>query len=219
MSAEHCFTLTVTDIATGWTVNRSVRNKAEKWVFEALQHVMGVFPFPFPIIGIDSDNVSEFINHHLFDYCVANKITFSRSRAGHSNDGTHVKQKNWTHVRELVGYLRYDTPTELKKLNQIWELDRVFTNYLLPQQKLTFTQRNGAKVTKRYDTATTPHQGAIARDDMAKRPIMGMNAEFTRIKPAALSRNILALTGELETLAVAKKPADVKPVINPAWNA
>ena len=67
-SGEHCFTLTVTDIATGWTVNRSVRNKAEKWVFEALQHVMGVFPFP--IIGIDSDNGSEFINHHLFDYCV-----------------------------------------------------------------------------------------------------------------------------------------------------
>jgi hypothetical protein len=216
-SGEHCFTLTVTDIATGWTVNRSVRNKAAKWVFEALQHVMGVFPFP--IIGIDSDNGSEFINHHLFDYCVANKITFTRSRANHSNDGAHVEQKNWTHVRELVGYLRYDTPTELEKLNEIWELDRVFTNYLLPQQKLVFKQRNGAKVTKRYDTATTPHQRAIARDDMHKRPIMGMNAEFTRIRPAALSRNILALTGELETLALAKKPAAVKPAINRAWNA
>ena len=216
-SGEHCFTLTVTDIATGWTVNRSVRNKAEKWVFEALQHVMGVFPFP--IIGIDSDNGSEFINHHLFDYCTANEITFTRSRAGHSNDGAHVEQKNWTHVRELVGYLRYDTATELAKLNEIWELDRVFTNYLLPQQKLVFKQRNGAKVTKRYDTATTPHQRAIARDDMAKRPIIQMNAEFTRIRPAALSRNILALTGELETLALAKKPAAVKPAINRAWNA
>jgi hypothetical protein len=74
-SGEHCFTLTVTDIATGWTVNRSVRNKAEKWVVEALMHVDRVFPFP--IIGIDSDNRSEFINHHLFDYCVANKITFT----------------------------------------------------------------------------------------------------------------------------------------------
>jgi len=216
-SGEHCFTLTVTDIATGWTVNRSVRNKAEKWVFEALQHVMGVFPFP--IIGIDSDNGSEFINHHLFDYCKANEITFTRSRAGHSNDGAHVEQKNWTHVRELVGYLRYDTATELAKLNEIWELDRVFTNYLLPQQKLVFKQRNGAKVTKRYDTATTPHQRAVTRDDIAKRPIMGMNAEFTRLKPAALSRNILALTGELETLALAKKPAAVKPAINRAWNA
>jgi len=153
-SGEHCFTLAVTASVTGWTVNRSVRNKVEQWVFQAFQHVMGVFPLP--IIGIDSDNGYKFINHHLFDYCVANEITFTRSRAGHRNDGAHVKQKNWTHVRELVGYLRYDTPTELEKLNEIWELDRMFTNYLLPQQKLVFKKRNGAKVTKRYDTATTP---------------------------------------------------------------
>lgn len=214
-SGEFCFTLTVTDIATGWTVNRSVQNKAEKWVFEALMHVCGVFPFP--IIGIDSDNGSEFINHHLFNYCVANKITFTRSRSSHSNDGAHVEQKNWTHVRELVGYLRYDTPAELALLNEIWELDRVFTNYLLPQQKLVFKQRNGAKVTKRYDTATTPHQRAISREDMRKRPIIQMNAEFKRLKPAALSRHILALTGQLETLALAKKPAAPKPAVNRAF--
>ena len=100
-SGEFCFTLTVTDIATGWTVNRSVQNEAEKWVFGALQHVMGVFPFP--IIGIDSDNGSEFINHHLFDYRMDNKSTFTRSRSGHRNDGAHVEQKNWTNVRELAG--------------------------------------------------------------------------------------------------------------------
>ena len=216
-SGEHCFTLTVTDIATGWTVNRSVKNKAEKWVFDALMHVSRVFPFP--IIGIDSDNGSEFINHHLFDYCQANKITFTRSRSGHSNDGAHVEQKNWTHVRELVGYLRYDTPTELALLNEIWELDRVFTNYLLPQQKLVFKQRNGAKVTKRYDTATTPHQRAITDENVRKRPVIQMNAQFTRIKPAMLSRQILALTGQLETLSLAKKPAEVKPAVNRAWNA
>ena len=215
-SGEHCFTLTVTDIATGWTVNRSVKNKAEKWVFEALMHVRRVFPFP--IIGVDSDNGSEFINHHLFDYCVANKITFTRSRSGHSNDGAHVEQKNWTHVRELVGYLRYDTPAELALLNEIWELDRVFTNYLLPQQKLVFKQRNGAKVTKRYDTATTPHQRALADENMRKRPVIQMNAEFKRLTPAALSRHILALTGQLETLALAKKPAEAKPAVNRAFN-
>jgi len=215
-SGEHCFTLTVTDIATGWTVNRSVKNKAEKWVFEALLHVSRVFPFP--IIGIDSDNGSEFINHHLFNYCQANKITFTRSRSGHSNDGAHVEQKNWTHVRELVGYLRYDTLAELALLNEIWELDRVFTNYLLPQQKLVFKQRNGAKVTKRYDTATTPHQRAIVDENMRKRPVIQMNAEFKRIKPAALSRHILALTGQLETLALAKKPAEAKPPVNRAFN-
>lgn len=213
-SGEFCFTLTVTDIATGWTVNRSVPNKAQKWVFDALMHVRRVFPFP--ILGIDSDNGSEFINHHLFDYCVANQITFTRSRSGNKNDGAHVEQKNWTHVRELVGYHRYDTEAELALLNEIWELDRLFTNYLLPQQKLVFKQRNGAKVTKRYDTATTPHQRAIAWPSTRKMPLIRMNAEFKHVHPAAQSQQILALTGRLEALTLAKKPTAAKPAINRA---
>ena len=215
-SGEFCFTLTVTDISTGWTVNQSVKNKASRWVFEALQHVMEVFPFP--IIGIDSDNGSEFINEHLYRYCLDHKITFTRSRSQHSKDGAHVEQKNWTHVRELVGYLRYDTPSELAKLNEIWELDRIFTNYLLPQQKLVFKQRHGAKVTKKYDTAMTPHQRAIADETVRKRPIIQMNAQFKQLKPAALSRKILAFTGELETLSLAKKPAVSKPAVNHSFN-
>lgn len=215
-SGEFCFTLTVTDIATGWTVNRSVRNKAQRWVFEALQHV--VDSFPFPILGIDSDNGSEFINDQLLRWCIEQKVTFTRSRPGNKNDGAYVEQKNWARVRELVGYYRYDTPAELAKLNEIWELDAVFTNYFLPQQKLIFKQRNGAKVTKRHDTATTPHQRAIAHEAMRKRPIITMNAVFKRLKPAALSRQILALTGELEVLAQAKKAPRSKPPVNTAWN-
>ncbi|WP_205484392.1 hypothetical protein [Arthrobacter sp. Alg241-R88] len=120
-----------------------MRNKAAKWVFEALEHVTAVFPFP--IIGIDSDNGSEFINDHLLAYCHAHQITFTRSRRGNRNDGAHIEQKNRARVRELVGYLRYDTAAELEKLNEIWELDRVFTNYLLPRQKLLEKRRHGAK--------------------------------------------------------------------------
>jgi hypothetical protein len=212
---EFCFALTVTDITTGWTVNRAVRNKAAKWVFEALEHITAVFPFP--IIGIDSDNGSEFINEHLLAYCHAHEITFTRSRPGNKNDGAHVEQKNWSRVRELVGYLRYDTAAELDKLNEIWELDRVFTNYLLPQQKLVEKQRHGAKVSKKHDVPATPHQRAVRHEKMRKRPILAMNAALKRIKPGALSRQILALTGELETLSLAKKAAPLKP-INRAWN-
>lgn len=210
-SGEFCFTLTVTDIATGWTVNRSVRNKAAKWVFEALEHVISVFPFP--IIGIDSDNGSEFINAHLLAYCEEHKITFTRSRPGNKNDGAHVEQKNWARVRELVGYLRYDTPAELALLNEIWEQDRIFTNYLLPQQQLVSKQRHGAKVTKKHDNPKTPHQRAIAHPAMRKRPIITMNAAIKRIKPAALQREILALTGRLEQLSLAKKLRHSKPTI------
>ena len=215
-SGEHCFTLTVTDIATGWTVNRSVKNKAARWVFEALEHVIGQFPFP--IIGIDSDNGSEFINDHLLTWCIDHEITFTRSRPGNKNDGAHVEQKNWARVRELVGYYRYDTTAELDLLNQIWALDAIFTNYFLPQQKLVFKQRNGSKVTKRHDTATTPNQRAVAHQDMRKRPVITMNATFKRLKPAALSRQILALTGQLEILAQAKKAPRAKPPVSTTWN-
>lgn len=215
-SGEFCFTLTVTDIATGWTVNRSVRNKAQKWVFEALQHVVKVFPFP--ILGIDSDNGSEFINAHLLAWCTEHQVTFTRSRAGNKNDGAYVEQKNWARVRELVGYYRYDTPGELAKLNEIWELDADFANYFLPQQKLVFKQRQGAKVTKKHDTAQTPHQRAVAHDAVRPRPKITMNARFKKLKPAALSRQTLALTGELETLAQAKKAPRSKPPVNHAWN-
>lgn len=108
--------------------------------------------------------------------------------------------------------------TLLAKLNEIWELDATFTNYLLPQQKLVFKQRNGAKVTKKYDRARTPHQRAVAHPHVRKRPLINMNATFKRIKPAALSRQILALTGELEVLAQAKKAPRSKPPVNHAWN-
>lgn len=208
-SGEFCFTLTVTDIATGWTVNRSVPNKAQKWVLLALEHALGRFPFP--IMGIDSDNGSEFINEHLFAYCHAHHITFTRSRPGNKNDGAHVEQKNWARVRELVGYYRYDTAAELEKLNAIWELDGLFTNYLLPQQKLLSKTRHGAKVIKKHDAALTPHQRATRHPAIHKRPVIAMNAQFKRLKPAAMSRQILALTGELETLSQAKAaPRDYK---------
>jgi hypothetical protein len=149
-SGEFCFTLTVTDIATGWTINRSVKNKAAIWVFEAIENVIGQFPFP--ILGIDSDNSSEFINHHLLNYCTEHHITFTRSRPGNKNDGSHVEQKNWTHVRELVGYLRFDTDAELSIINQIWELDQTFTNYLLAQQKSS----SNSETALRRPSATTP---------------------------------------------------------------
>lgn len=119
-----------------------------------------------------------------------------------------MEQKNWARVRELVGYLRFDTPPELELLNQIWELDAIFANYLLPQQKLVFKQRRGAHVTKRHDTAATPHQRAAAHLEvasLAQDAIEAMTTRFNQIKPAALARRIQALTSRLGTLAMAKK--------------
>jgi len=199
---EHAYTLTVTDIALGWTENRSIRNKARKWVTDALEDIEKSMPFPF--LGIDSDNGSEFINHHLLAWCEKRKLTFTRSRPGNSNDGAHVEQKNWAVVRSVVGYHRYDTPGELLLLNEIWKLQSLLTNYFQPQQKLISKVRHGAKVTKKYDVATTPHRRADAHPAVSDEIKAVLAETHAGINPAAVQRQIQALTAELLTLTTSK---------------
>jgi hypothetical protein len=117
---------------------------------------------PFPLLGIDSDNGSEFINEHLLSWCESQQITFTRSRPGNKNDGCHVEQKNWDIARRTVGYWRYDTAGEVHLLNQIWPTLSVLINLYTPQQKLISKTRTGAKVSKRYDRAQTPYQRLLA---------------------------------------------------------
>ena len=215
-SGEFCFTLTATDIATGWTINRSVKNKTAIWVFEALEHVIGQFPFT--ILGIDSDNGSEFINHHLFAYCEQHMITFTRSRPGNKNDGAHVEQKIWTHMRELVGYLHFDTEEELDPVDRICALDHHFTKRLLAQSKLIFKQRNGAKVTKHYDTAQTPFARALADDRVTSTARTALTAAHKAIRPGDLYRQINGLIKQYEHLARSKASAPLKPSVNRSFN-
>lgn len=153
-NGDFYYSLDAVDIATGWTETITVRSKGERIVAAGLEQLQ--LRFPFHIAGIHSDNGSEFINHHLFKWCETRKINFSRGRASHSNDQAHVEQKNWSVVRRNVGYNRYDKPRELDLLNQLWPLVSLQVNLFLPQQKLASKTRHGAKVTKRYDRATTP---------------------------------------------------------------
>ena len=196
------FTLTVTDIATGWTENRSVPNKAAKCVLAALKDIADKMPFP--ILGVDSDNGAEFINVYLFRWCQGRKITFTRARPGNKNDGCHVEQKNWAVVRTVVGYHRYDTAPELLLLNEIWQLQSRLTNYFYPQQKLISKVREGAKVTKKYDTATTPFHRAIDHPTMTEERIVAMTRTHALINPAATQRQIQALTAQLLNLTTSK---------------
>jgi hypothetical protein len=213
---EFCFTLTMTDIATGWTINRSVPNKAAIHVAEAIAHASKHFPFP--ILGIDSDNGSEFINSHLFQYCTGRKITFTRSRPGNKNDGAHEEQKNWTHVRELVGYLRFDTPGELAILNRIWELDRLFTNLLCTQQKLVKRERIGSKVIKRHDAAVTPLERTIRSGVLSPHRRGVLIRARNGLHPGAFGREIARLCTQLEHLSMAKAAANPRS-INRAFNS
>lgn len=209
-SGEFCFTLDITDIATGWTETRSVRNKAQKWVFAAIKDATASFPFP--ILGIDSDNGSEFINWELFRWCQQNELTFTRSRSGNKNDGAHVEQKNWHIVRQVVGYHRYDTAGELELLNKIWSLQRLLTNHFAPQQKLVSKIRTGAKITKTYDTPKTPFRRVLDDQGTVRKAVKTRLArENEPLNPAAIQRQIQALTAQLLTLTTSKKGPATKP--------
>lgn len=208
----HAFTLTVTDIATGWTENRSVLDRSAKCVLAALNDIARAMPFP--ILGVDSDNGSEFINDDVFHWCRGRQITFTRARPGNKNDGCHVEQKNWAVVRTIVGYYRYDTAAELLLLNEIWKVQSKLTNYFYPQQKLISKVRKGAKVSKKHDTAATPFHRAIDHSDMTVQRIVTLTRTYSLINPAATQRQIRALTAELFTITTAKAGPTAQPHVN-----
>jgi len=193
-----------------------VKNKAAIWVFEAIEQVISELPFP--ILGIDSDNGSEFINAHLLAYCAANKITFTRSRPGNKNDGAHVEQKNWTHVRELVGYLRFDNLSELALSTRSGPSARSSPTTCSPSKSSSSNSANGSKVKKRYDRAATPFARAVARTDITATCRSRLNKTMNAIRPGELYWQIRDLTDQLELMALNKTAAPVKPQVNRAFN-
>ncbi|MDH6247956.1 hypothetical protein M2432_005630 [Mycobacterium sp. OTB74] len=169
---------------------------------------------PFPILGVDSDNGSEFINVHLLRWCRTRKITFTRARPGNKNDGCHVEQKNWAVVRTMVGYHRYDTAAELLLLNEIWQLQSKLTNYFHPQQKLISKVRRGATVSKKHDRATTPFHRAINHPAMPVERIVTLTRTYSLINPAATQRQVQALTAQLLTITTTKAGPSPKTQVN-----
>ena len=158
--ADHAWTLCFTDVKTAWSECVAVRNKAQIHVFAAIQQARQRLPFP--LLGIDSDNGSEFINDQLYRYCVQEKVTFTRGRAGRKNDNAYVEQKNWAIVRRSVGYHRYDTPEQLKLLNSLYALLHLYTNFFLPVMKLQEKVRVGSKAKRIYDNPQTPYARVLA---------------------------------------------------------
>ena len=161
--------------------------------------------FPFKILGIDSDNGSEFINAHMLRYCIENKITFTRSRAHKKNDSCFVEQKNYSAVRRNVGYLRYDTEEELDILNELYIHLDYYTNYFQSALKLKSKIRTGSKVTKKYDVAKTPFRRVLASDDISIDKKKKLKNIYDKINPAELKRKISKLQDKLLKLNSLKK--------------
>ena len=190
-TGEFCYSLNVTDIHTGWTETRAVLGRSQQAVGAALEEIRQALPFP--LRGIDSDNGSEFINDHLLRYCRTHDIQFTRGRPYKKDDNAHIEQKNWTHVRRILGYVRYDSPAAQAAINDLHQQElRLFQNLFLPSVKLAKKERVGSRLRRHYEAPQTPWQRVAAspQADPQRRDALGK--ERARRDPFELSRRIQA---------------------------
>jgi hypothetical protein len=188
-AGEFAFTLDFTDIATGWVERRAVLGRPQERTHAALKDVKAELPFP--LLGIDSDNDSTFINHQLWRWCEDEKIAFTRSRPYKKNDNAHVEQKNWTCVRKIFGYVRIDDPREAKLMNELYRGPlRFYTNFFKPVMKCVLKKRVGSRVVKKYDRPRTPYQRVLECPEVSEKTKKGLCALYDTLNPVALRREI-----------------------------
>jgi hypothetical protein len=212
---EYVHSLNVTDIVTTWVETRAVLGRHQLGVRHALDEIRGALPFA--LRGIDSDNGTEFINHHLWNYCQAQEIQFTRGRPYKKDDNAHIEQKNWTHVRKLLGYVRYDSPAALGAINDLYRHDlRLLHNLFLPSVKLLRKTRIGSRVRRHYDSPQTPLERVRACPDADPRRVADLVALRARLDPFTLAQTIdrkleaiFALSTGRQTPPAATPPAAV----------
>jgi len=181
-------TLTATDLATGWTECLALAQKTQVAVSQAIGQLR--LELPFPLLGLDSDNGSEFINQTLLRYCQSEQITFTRSRPYQKNDQAHVEQKNWSVVRHTIGYDRLETAAELALLRSIYADLRLYINFFQPVLKLAGKERVDGKTVRTYDQATTPYRRVLALDSLPLEVKARLTAHYVQLNPVKLRANI-----------------------------
>ena len=192
-------TLCVVDIATAWIELDAVWGKGQVRVGGAIHHVYERLPVP--LVALDRDNGSEFINRRLYDWCRRHGVTFTRSRAWKKNDSAHVEQKNGAIVRHLIGYDRVASKAAYAQLTRVYQLARLHVNFFQPVQKLVTKTRQGARVHRVYDRAQTPYQRLCASGVLAPATRDERAARYQRLNPLQLRRDLEAALDHLWTLA------------------
>jgi hypothetical protein len=189
MAGMFVFTIDCVDIATGWTEQRAVWGKGETAVVQQIKDIEASLPFQ--LRGFDCDNGSEFLNHHLLRYLSDRKqpVQFTRSRAYHKDDNAHIEQKNWTHVRQWLGYHRFDNPEIVPLINTLYTTEwRLFHNFFCPSVKLIEKQRIASKTIKRYDKPKTPYQRIMASPDITTEGKKKLTDLFHTLNPFLLRK-------------------------------
>jgi len=196
---EFAHSLNVTDIHTTWVETRAVMGKGQLRVQAALEDVRQALPFR--LRGIDSDNGSEFINAHLRRYCRRHRVQFTRGRPYKKDDNAHIEQKNWTHVRKLLGYVRYDSEAAVTAINAVYADLRLLQNLFLPSVKLIAKERVGARVRRRYDYPQTPLERVRQSTGIDVARVAALGDLQRTVNPFVLARQIDQALAQVYRLA------------------
>jgi hypothetical protein len=191
MAGEFAFTLDCVDIATGWSEQRAIWNKGAAQVVKQMIEIERALPFA--LLGFDGDNGSEFINEQLVKHFLSRQrpVQFTRSRAYRKNDNAHVEQKNWTHVRQWIGYDRFERPEVVELLNDLYANEwRLYHNFYGVSVKLLSKKRVGAKVIKRHDAPKTPYQRVMENDAVSDYKKRQLRTLFEGTNPFILRKLI-----------------------------
>lgn len=192
LAGDFVWSLTLTDILTGWTESRATWGKGESGVVEQIENIEKSLPFA--LLGFDCDNGSEFLNWHLVRYFSHNRqqaVQFTRSRPYRKNDNAHVEQKNWTHVRQLFGYDRYDKVSLVKLMNELYEQEwSLYQNHFIPTQKLIKKEKINSKYKKQYDKAKTPYQRVVESMQVTNEKKMELALLHQQLNPFKLKASI-----------------------------
>jgi hypothetical protein len=197
-------------VYSGWTELRPTLNKAHRWVFQALLDIKSSLPFP--LTGIDSDNGSEFINSALLKWCRDERIQFTRTRAYRKNDNCFVEQKNFTCVRNFVGYYRFSAAAERDALSEVYRSLCPLLNFFMPTLKLISKTRAGSKIKKVYDKKViSPYQRLLASPDLCDEAKAELTGRFALYDPVKLQREVHDAVDALVSLNRAVNPEGGKP--------
>ncbi len=184
------YSLTLTDIYSGWTENRATWNKGAHGVVEQIRDIEDVLPFA--VQGFHSDNGSEFLNHHLYRYYAQRRepVALTRGRPRHGNDQAHVEQKNWSHVRLLLGFERIDRPELIPKINELYRAWAQFNNFFCPNLKLIKKTKVGSRYQKTYDDPKTPYRRLMDSPHINEAQRTYVTELYCNLNPFKLKRYI-----------------------------
>lgn len=191
-AGDYVSSLSYIDIATTWIEHAAVLGKSQKHTLEAIETIQERLPFR--LRGIDPDNGSEFINYHLKDWCDERDILFTRSRPYRKNDNAHIEQKNWSTVRQVLGYLRIAEPAQKELMDRLYAKPlRDWQNFFQPTLKLKEKIRRGARVIKRHDIARTPYRRVLESTHISAQEKTKLKRYYNTLNPVAIKKEIAML--------------------------